>query len=133
MKVLFVSDFILAEEQGAKKSTIAHYESLKDIFGKHNVDVIALNSTYHSDDANIVCREEKQGRIDKLKNILVGRPFLLNRSAERKILELCTSGIYSLIFIDHSIYGTTVKKIKKSLIYRLYAISTASCNTKTIN
>lgn len=54
MKVLFVSDFILAEEQGAKKSTIAHYESLKDIFGKHNVDVIALNSTYHSDDANIV-------------------------------------------------------------------------------
>lgn len=113
MKVLFVSDFILAEEQGAKKSTIAHYESLKDIFGKHNVDVIALNSTYHSDDANIVCREEKQGRIDKLKNILVGRPFLLNRSAERKILELCTSGIYSLIFIDHSIYGTTVKKIKK--------------------
>ena len=85
MKVLFVSDFILAEEQGAKKSTIAHYESLKDIFGKHNVDVIALNSTYHSDDANIVCREEKQGRIDKLKNILVGRPFLLNRSAEKNI------------------------------------------------
>ena len=40
MKVLFVSDFILAEEQGAKKSTIAHYESLKDIFGKHNVDAM---------------------------------------------------------------------------------------------
>lgn len=74
MKVLFVSDFILAEEQGAKKSTIAHYESLKDIFGKHNVDVIALNSTYHSDDANIVCREEKQGRIQRINKFCESRP-----------------------------------------------------------
>ena len=46
MKILFISDFILAEEQGAKQSTKAHYQTLKDIFGVDNVDVAALNSTY---------------------------------------------------------------------------------------
>lgn len=35
MKVLFVSDFILAEEQGAKKSTIAHPQHLA--FGRAGI------------------------------------------------------------------------------------------------
>jgi hypothetical protein len=82
MKILFISDFILAEEQGAKKSTIAHYESLKDIFGADNVQVVALNSTYSSDDINIIYKKVKQSKLKILESILLGVPFLMSKSDE---------------------------------------------------
>lgn len=113
MKVLFISDFILAEEQGAKKSTIAHYESLKDIFGADNVQVVALNSTYSTDDINIIYKKVKQSKLKILESILLGVPFLMSKSDENEILRLCKINDYALIFVDHSIYGSVIEKIRK--------------------
>ena len=113
MKILFISDFILAEEQGAKKSTRAHYESLKDIFGADNVQVVALNSTYSTDDINIIYKKVKQSKLKILESILLGVPFLMSKSDENEILRLCKINDYALIFVDHSIYGSVIEKIRK--------------------
>lgn len=58
MKLLFISDFILAESQGAKYSAQAHYYSLKSIFGPENVDIVSLNSSFGSDDIHYVYIEK---------------------------------------------------------------------------
>lgn len=112
MKLLFISDFILAEEQGAKQSTKAHYNTLKEIFGENSIDVISLNSTYESDDEHIVFWEKKRNKSEKLKSIFQGVPFLLSKTGENRILELCKDKGYSCVFVDHSIYGHLIKRIK---------------------
>jgi len=113
MKVLFISDFILAKEQGAKQSTIAHYDTLKDIFGINNVDVVALNSRYKSADNNIKYLENERTKIQKLISIIERVPFLISREGVQAISGLCKKNNYSLVFIDHSIYGDIVKLIKE--------------------
>ena len=120
-KILFISDFILASEQGAKQSSIAHYQTLKDIFGENNVDVVALNTTYNSENSKILFQEKKRNKIDKALNIVLRMPFLMSPKAGKKILELCKINKYLLIFVDHSIYGDIVKKIK--LKYKIPVIS----------
>lgn len=115
MKVLFISDFILAEEQGAKQSTKAHYQTLKDIFGEDNVDVIALNATYKSKDEHIVYCENKRTKSEKFKSIVQGVPFLISKRGENDVLRLCKKNNYTCAFVDHSIYGHTIKRIKKEI------------------
>lgn len=115
MKILFISDFILAEEQGAKQSTKAHYQTLKDIFGVDNVDVAALNSTYESKDEHIIFRENKRTKSNKLKSIVQGVPFLISKHGENNVLKLCKKNHYSCVFIDHSIYGHMIKRIKREI------------------
>ena len=86
MKLLFISDFILAETQGAKYLSQAHYYSLKSIFGQENVDIVALNSSFGCDDIHYVYIEKKVAKICKFTNILMGMPFLLRRKGYKKIL-----------------------------------------------
>lgn len=115
MKVLFITDFLLAEEQGAKQSAKAHYYTLKEIFGEDGVDVVALNSTYEPIDKKIIYWERKRSKQDKLKSILQFVPFLLSKRGEDRIIEICKENAYSCVFVDHSIYGNTIEKIKKAI------------------
>ena len=112
MKLLFISDFILAETQGAKYLSQAHYYSLKSIFGQENVDIVALNSSFGCDDIHYLYIEKKVAKICKFTNILMGMPFLLRRKGYKKILSLLKEKHYDYIFVDHSIYGVLIKKIK---------------------
>lgn len=115
MKILFITDFILAEEQGAKQSSIAHYNTLKEIFNEENVDVVSLNSTYDTKNGHIIFWERKRNKVQKLKSIFQRIPFLLSKNGENKIIELCIKNHYTCVFVDHSIYGSLIKKIKKEI------------------
>lgn len=111
--VLFISDFILAKEQGAKRLSQAHEMTLCSIFGETNVDVIALNASDIPYSNRIVYVDKRITKIEKLLNVVMGMPFLLRRSAYKQIIKFCKQNRYDFIFIDHSIYGKVSKGIKK--------------------
>jgi len=117
MRILFVSDFIQAIEQGAKRLTYAHYSTLCEIFGTENVDIVSLNAT-DSIDSNlelkkhIVYYEKRRSKFEKLRSIFCGVPFLISRKGENRVVHLCEKNQYSCVFVDHSIYGHLVKKIR---------------------
>lgn len=111
-RALFISDFILAEEQGAKHLTKSHYETLKEIYGDENVDVVAINSIDESWNKHFLYREAHPTKLKKLWNIISGSSFLLSKSGENRIIELCHKNKYDLVFVDHSIYGKLIKRIK---------------------
>ena len=111
-RALFISDFILAEEQGAKHLTKSHYETLKEIYGDENVDVVAINSIDESWNKHFLYREAQPTKLKKLWNIISGSSFLLSKSGENRIIELCHKNKYDLVFVDHSIYGKLIKRIK---------------------
>ena len=113
MKVLFISDFILAAEQGAKQSTRAHLKSLREIFGKDSVDIVSINSKNKVNDEHFVYIGNAPTKFIKLKNIISGSCFFLSKEGENTIVDLCTKEKYSLVFIDHSIYGHLSKRIKE--------------------
>lgn len=116
MKVLFITDFILAKEQGAKQLTKAHLETLKEIFGTENVDIVSLNSLYEKDGKNrYVYVENAPSKAEKLMNIISGSSFLLSKRGLKTIVNLCKHNNYSMVFVDHSIYGEIVKGIKQKV------------------
>lgn len=112
MKILFITDFLLAEEQGAKQCAKAHYQTLIEMFGQDEVDVAALNSTYRDMTGHIVYWERKRSKADKLISILRGAPFLISKKGTDEIIKLCKGNRYDCVFVDHSIYGRIIKRIK---------------------
>lgn len=113
MRCLFVSDFILAKEQGAKKLTQYHLHSLQEIAGEENVDVVALNSIDECDNPRYLYVEKSRTKKDKIISIMQKVPFLMSRNALLQVVEICRKKKYDFIFIDHSIYGELVKRIKE--------------------
>ena len=113
MRVLFISDFILAAEQGAKQSSKAHLQTLRELFGTENVDVVSINSIEASPDEQFVYVEGQPSKLQKLLNIVSKSCFFLSKSGENRIVDLCKQNGYGLLFIDHSIYGHLIRRIKK--------------------
>ena len=79
------------------------------------MDVVALNACDVPYSNRIIYVDKQVNKIEKFLNVIMGMPFLLRKSAYKKILCLCKRNQYDFIFIDHSIYGKVSKGIKKIL------------------
>lgn len=116
MNILYITDFYYTVSSGAKTSARAHLNTLENLYGKSNITVIALVGT----DIPIEKKEEHiiiKGTRNKLKlfiECLAGYTTYLNPAGINKIIEIIKIKEIQIVFIDNSIFGRLIKKIKKN-------------------
>ncbi len=114
MKILFISEYICAKGQGAYMLSNSHYQSFCDLFGKENIDVVAIKT---SDDENVndkfIYLSGYRNRKDRFINLLCGYPNFYSKRIKKDIIKLIGKNAYNMIFFDNSYFGTTIRKIKK--------------------
>lgn len=114
MKILYITDFYYTVSSGAKTSARAHLKTLQNLYGKESVLVVALVGK------NIPSVTEKEhiiihGTHNKgvlLWNCLCGYSTYINKSAVKEILELIKGRNIDVVFVDNSILGLLIKRIK---------------------
>lgn len=114
MKILYITDFYYTVSSGAKTSARAHLKTLQNLYGKESVLVVALVGK------NIPSVTEKEhiiihGTHNKgvlLWNCLCGYSTYINKSAVKEILELIKGRNIDVVFVDNSIFGLLIKRIK---------------------
>ena len=89
-----------------------HYQALKEIFGDKNIIVVslALEKDQNPEGAYKFPRYTKFG---KIKRYLEGNTCYLSNDIIKQICKLIQKHEINSIFIDESIFGTLVRKIKK--------------------
>lgn len=111
MKILYISDFLYGDLSGANTAAKAHLNTLREIIGEKNVDVIALTGS-----KDIKCKDvtykSYSNKLFNYINSYLGYTTYMNTFIVNKILKFIYKGDYNIIFIDNSIYGKLVKKIK---------------------
>lgn len=112
-KILFISDYILQEKNGASQLAKAHLNLLINKSSFNKVDVIALTGSYDVKVNEFKCFQSHNNKFTKFINLIQGNTPSINNNIIRKIIEIIKIEKYDLIFIDNSIYGNLVKKIKK--------------------
>lgn len=111
-KVLFISDFLLLDNVGAHKLSMAHLETLQQIYGQ-SLDIIALTGDRKYTGSKYLGLRASKNKIQKLRNIIQGNTVCISNLNIKVILKEIDKNKYSNIFIDNSIYGKLVKKIKE--------------------
>lgn len=114
LKILYITDFYYTVSSGAKTSARAHLKTLQNLYGKESVLVVALVGK------NIPSVTEKEhiiihGTHNKgvlLWNCLCGYSTYINKSAVKEILELIKGRNIDVVFVDNSILGLLIKRIK---------------------
>ena len=114
MKILYITDFYYTVSSGAKTSARAHLKTLQNLYGKESVLVVALVGK------NIPSVTEKEhiiihGTHNKgvlLWNCLCGYSTYINKSAVKEILALIKGRNIDVVFVDNSIFGLLIKRIK---------------------
>ena len=114
MKILYITDFYYTVSSGAKTSARAHLKTLQNLYGKESVLVVALVGK------NIPSVTEKEhiiihGTHNKgvlLWNCLCGYSTYINKSSVKEILELIKGRNIDVVFVDNSILGLLIKRIK---------------------
>lgn len=114
LKILYITDFYYTVSSGAKISARAHLKTLQNLYGKESVLVVALVGK------NIPSVTEKEhiiihGTHNKgvlLWNCLCGYSTYINKSAVKEILELIKGRNIDVVFVDNSIFGLLIKRIK---------------------
>lgn len=114
LKILYITDFYYTVSSGAKTSARAHLKTLQNLYGKESVLVVALVGK------NIPSVTEKEhiiihGTHNKgvlLWNCLCGYSTHINKSAVKEILELIKGRNIDVVFVDNSIFGLLIKRIK---------------------
>lgn len=114
MKVLFISERLLWKNTGAEKVSSNLLNSLIDILGKDNVDIVSFgkNNEFMDKENNYKIFNTSNSFIIKLKNKLKYNLGGINKDNTNKILQQIGEIKYDFIFMDSSVYGKLCKKIK---------------------
>ena len=114
MKVLYINDFIYFVDGGAHVSACAHRDTLYELYGKNNVDIVSLvgpNKVLPLNDEVLIIEEEKS-KIKLLINCLMGYTTYLNKKGIQTISNHINKNKYDVVFVDNSIFGKLVKYLK---------------------
>lgn len=114
MKLLYIADFLYFTDGGAHVSACAHKNTLIKIYGKENVDIIALTGP-RDDTPQYSEIEVIRGERNKVKlwvDCCLGYTTYLNKKGIKRIISKIHKNNYNFIFIDNSIFGKLVKSIK---------------------
>ena len=114
MKILYITDFYYVSSSGAKTSAIAHLNTLRNLYGEGNVDVIALvgKDIPNNPEKNHIVVQGSKNKVILMIECLRGYSTYLNYKGMCKILSIINKKKYDAVFIDNSIYGQLIKKIK---------------------
>ena len=114
LKILYITDFYYTVSSGAKTSARAHLKTLQNLYGKESVLVVALvgkNIPSVTEKEHIIIHgTHNKGVI--LWNCLCGYSTYINKSAVKEILELIKGRNIDVVFVDNSIFGLLIKRIK---------------------
>lgn len=114
MKILFISSHLAEKPMGAKTLAKSHYELLCNIYGVENVELISIKTYSYedkNDDYNSIT--SLNSKFEGIRNIISGRPYLINKITQAYILEKCRE--CELVFVDNYSFGKLIKRIKKEL------------------
>ncbi|MFM9328709.1 glycosyltransferase [Paenibacillus mesotrionivorans] len=115
MKTLYITDFYYFVDSGAKVLARAHLNTLNEIFDQKDVVVIALpgaNAPEKTVEGHITITGYKNS-IALYLGCLLGYSTYLNEHGMRRIISIIEVEKIEFVFIDNSIFGKLVKKIKK--------------------
>ena len=114
MRVLYITDFYYTDSSGAKTSARAHYKTLQNLYGSENVNLIALVGKSKSSRVNEghFVISNIHNRITMLWNCLRGYPTYIDKVSIQKILSIIYENEPDVLFVDNSIYGKMIQKIK---------------------
>ncbi|MUB63752.1 glycosyltransferase [Hungatella hathewayi] len=118
MKVLFISEYLVNEEiSGGSVASKNHLESIRELVGYDNVDVVAPLWKREWEELNrdrkIQCVSAYKNHMEQLINNLEGNVTLLNHSIIREIVRKIEEQSYDVVFLDNTFYGTLIRRIKK--------------------
>ncbi len=116
MRILFISEYISINIVcGAKKVARSHYQSLCDLAGKDNVDVIAITwrNQYEMEDKEFTYMKSYESSLGMVRNSLQGNYNLISNEVKKQILERVEKGAYDIIYFDDRNYGTVIRDIKR--------------------
>ena len=122
MKILFLSAQLFVQNSGGGHLALAHYNSICDIVGKDNVDIVAYTWGYDFSEDDLAAIIGKANHriikgydnvVQRVGNILSGRVHLSNKRLDLSILEMIRENNYDLIFADDNTFGMLLKSIRK--------------------
>ena len=116
MRLLYVTDFYYTDSSGSKTSARVHYQTLQNLYGSGNVDLIALVGKSKPNNVNKehIVISSVHNNITLLLNCLRGYPTYIDKNSIRKILGIISETKPDVIFVDNSIYGKMIRRIKIS-------------------
>lgn len=110
--ILFISDLDVREKTGATANSLMHYKLIENIFQDNFYSLIVSGSDISDEmNPNTLCAQ-KSNSWEKVEGILKGYPGYLNKRARNTIFRLIKKNNIKIIFLDNSISGKYVKKLK---------------------
>lgn len=113
MKILCVANFLFGNISGAQSVAKTHIDVLYSTFGNENVNVFALTGTEKVLCSKYKVRQVKSRPLVRICNLLSGNTGKINKEITDEIINNIKRNNIKFVFIDDSIYGKLVKKIKK--------------------
>ncbi|MDE5696996.1 MAG: hypothetical protein K2I96_06230, partial [Lachnospiraceae bacterium] len=113
-KVLVVcgQEIIYERNDGGKKCSYRNYELFCKVFGSKNVYLCMLTN-YSAEDKEMIFRIAAYRTIvDRGVNILRGTLFT-SAANEQKIVNFIQKNNIDIVFLERSMYGSLIRKIKK--------------------
>lgn len=108
-------EILMNLKDGGKRESNRNYKLLKTIFGEGNIELIMFTnySDYSSEDEGVIRLRSYWGIIDRGINIISGRLFT-NKKNEEWIIRYIQEKRFDIIFLERSLYGSLVCKLKKA-------------------
>lgn len=91
----------------------AHLKALKDILGEENVFVVDLRLIAPSESKNYIAYGKYKSRFSLMCRLLQGNSEYLSNNTIKKICRLVSEKRITSVFVEDSIFGNLVKRIKK--------------------
>ncbi len=117
MRILFISERLLWENTGAEIVTKNNLNSLIDIAGEENVDIITF---YEEEESikrlskykNVTALKRYDNKILKFINWIKLNNGGINSENNKQVLDIINNNNYEYIFLDSSVYGKLARYIK---------------------
>lgn len=143
-KILCIANFLFGNASGAQSLARTHVKALQYAFGNENVIIWALVGTEKvKEQENVIIKTVDSDFAARAINLLIGNTGKINSKIINELVDTVNSQKIELLFIDDSIYGNAIKRVKKMCPYvkvaafyhdikRYLAIQWAKQNPKTI-
>lgn len=114
-KVLMIATQEIVNDlsDGGKRVSNRNWRLLRDIFGTQNITLVMYTNNSVEDSVGIIRLPAYKDMLDRIANILSGRLFA-DRQSEDRIVDMVEKNRYDIAFLDRTLYGTLIDRIKKA-------------------
>ena len=111
--ILYFSDSVPGIKNGHGQVTKNHHDILKNIFGENLYTVVISNNDKNDYENKTVILRENRSKFRKFISVLRGRPPAIIFNHYKTVLDLIRDKGIDEVFIENSMHGELIKKIKK--------------------